>query len=355
MELRTIIRNSARLAAAILLLAWPCAAAPARHRPRAAKRAAPAEMAPVVSAAGTLLVEPDMGRAPLLSAINGASRSIELVIYEINDGKITDALIKAARRGVGVRVLYNFHSFELAKHDPNAKTIKKLAAAGVETRKAPAAFAHTHQKTFIFDRATAVIMTFNLNSRHFTKIRDFGFITSDRALAGEIEQVFEADWNGAAAAPSQPPLVWSPDNARTKILALINSANRSLDLYSEEALDREGLKALAGAAARGVRVRFITPRLKGLGKKAVKDVNEPGREMLASKGVQVKAGKGKGLYYHAKMILADNGFAGQKAYLGSQNLSETSMDKNRELGILLEDPAILGALNSVFDKDWNSN
>jgi phosphatidylserine/phosphatidylglycerophosphate/cardiolipin synthase-like enzyme len=310
-------------------------------------------MVPITSAAGTLLVEPDMGRDPLLAAINNAGRSIDLVIYEINDGKITDALIKAAKRGVSVRVLYNYNSFKRAKHDPNAKTIKKLEAAGVSTRKAAAAFSHTHQKTFVFDGAAAMIMTFNLNAKHFSSIRDFGFITSDNAQVGEIERIFEADWNGTAAEPADPSLVWSPDNSRAKMLSVINSAARSLDLYSEEALDREGLKALAGAALRGVKVRFITPRLKGLGKKAVKDVNESGRKMLAAKGVQVKAGHT--LYFHAKMMLADYGAAGQKALLGSQNLSETSLDKNRELGIILEDPVMLGALNSVFEKDWDLN
>ena len=38
-----------------------------------------------------------------------------------------------------------------------------------------------------------------------------------------------------------------------------------------------------------------------------------------------------------------------------QNLSETSLDNNRELGIILDDPAMLGALNTIFDTDWTDN
>jgi len=348
MKPRKII-SGLSLAALAILAALPCGAA-GHHRARSEQAAKRAIMPPITSDAGTLLVEPDMGREPLLAAINSAARSIDLVIYEITDGKITDALIAAAKRGAAVRVLYNYDSFKLAKHDPNAKTIKKLDKAGVSMRKAPGSFIHTHQKTFIFDRSSAIIMTFNLNPKHFSKIRDFGFITSAAPEVAEIEQVFEADWGGAKAAPSDPSLVWSPDNARSKILSMINSAGKSLDLYSEEALDRGGLKALCDAAARGVTVRFITPRLKG---KSTKDVNAPGRKMLAAKGVQVKVGKA--LYYHAKMILADYGAAGQTAFLGSQNLSETSLDRNRELGIILGDPAILGALSSTFEKDWAQN
>jgi phosphatidylserine/phosphatidylglycerophosphate/cardiolipin synthase-like enzyme len=338
------------ICAAALCLAWPQYGL-ARVR-AGAKRAQPAPaMQPLVSAAGTLLIEPDMGRAPVLAAINGAKSTIDLVIYEITDAKITDALVKAAKRGVKVRVLYNYYSFKQAKHDPNAKSLKKLEAAGIETRKAQARFAHTHQKTFVFDGSSALVMTFNLNPQHFRKMRDFGLLTSGAQEVGEISRFFEADWGGSASpAPAAAALVWSPDNARARILAVINGAAATLEVYSEEALDRESLKALAGAAGRGVKVRFLMPHLKS---KEKKDVNASGRRELSEKGVQARSGKT--LYYHAKMVLADRGAAGQKAFLGSQNLSLTSLDQNRELGIIVEDGAILNALGSVFESDWSRN
>jgi phosphatidylserine/phosphatidylglycerophosphate/cardiolipin synthase-like enzyme len=54
-------------------------------------------------------------------------------------------------------------------------------------------------------------------------------------------------------------------------------------------------------------------------------------------------------YIHAKLIVAD----GARAFVGSQNLSTASLDSNRELGILISDPAILQVLAETFAQDWN--
>ena len=48
---------------------------------------------------------------------------------------------------------------------------------------------------------------------------------------------------------------------------------------------------------------------------------------------------------HAKMILAD----GERAYLGSANLTDTSLHYNFEIGLLVEDRAIVAALERMFD------
>ncbi len=55
-------------------------------------------------------------------------------------------------------------------------------------------------------------------------------------------------------------------------------------------------------------------------------------------------------YIHAKMIIAD----GSKAFIGSVNISPASLDRNRELGILVDDSRIIQILSSAFDDDWNS-
>ncbi len=48
---------------------------------------------------------------------------------------------------------------------------------------------------------------------------------------------------------------------------------------------------------------------------------------------------------HAKMVLAD----GERAYVGSANLTDTSVHYNLELGLLIEDRAAIAALERVFD------
>ncbi len=53
-------------------------------------------------------------------------------------------------------------------------------------------------------------------------------------------------------------------------------------------------------------------------------------------------------YIHSKSILAD----GRRAYIGSVNFTATSMDQNRELGILTTSPSVLRKLGETFDQDW---
>jgi phosphatidylserine/phosphatidylglycerophosphate/cardiolipin synthase-like enzyme len=48
---------------------------------------------------------------------------------------------------------------------------------------------------------------------------------------------------------------------------------------------------------------------------------------------------------HAKMILAD----GERAYVGSANLTDTSLHYNFEIGLLLDDRAVVASLERIFD------
>ncbi len=291
-----------------------------------------------------LLTEPESGRADILQLLDSAQDSITLTIYEIDDSQILSSLIGAAQRGVKVRVIYNYYSFEHFGHDPNAGPIAKLNAAGAKTQPASKRFLITHQKTFVVDQTAAVVMTFNLRSNYFSGTRDFGVITYDRDQVAEISSVFEADWADEPFSPSEPSLVWSPDNSRAKILGIIDGAAQTLEVYNEETADKECMAALISAANRGVQVRFLTAVLKRDADST--DANAAEREALNSDGVQAK-----GLavpYIHAKMILADNA----KAFLGSENFSKTSLDKNRELGIIVDEPAILESLKDTFEADW---
>ena len=295
----------------------------------------------------TLLVESDDGRTALLNAIQNARESISLTIYALDDPEINAALIAAHRRGVNVRVLYNYYSFAAeGVKDPNQQMVDAFTLADIQTKRANESFADTHQKTFSIDGSTAIIMTFNLQPDYFKTTRDFGIITTDPAEIAEVQRVFEADWNYQEIVPTLPELVWSPVNSRQKILNLINSTSKTLDVYNEEVEDQECIEALISAAKRQVAVRLISAELMREGH----DTNAPVREVLNNNGVRAIAGTF--LYIHAKMILADYGTERQAAFLGSENFSSTSLDKNRELGILVSEQTILDQLHSVFQQDW---
>jgi phosphatidylserine/phosphatidylglycerophosphate/cardiolipin synthase-like enzyme len=56
------------------------------------------------------------------------------------------------------------------------------------------------------------------------------------------------------------------------------------------------------------------------------------------------------LYMHGKQVIAD----GQLAFVGSENLTNTSLTQNRELGTLFTDPAMITRLQSVFTSDFTT-
>ena len=112
----------------------------------------------------------------------------------------------------------------------------------------------------------------------------------------------------------------------------------SLDLYAEVLRDPQMLDALAAAAERGVRVRIIIA-IRGFCRRG----GSVGR-------IRVDIRLSSRLYIHAKLIVAD----GERAFVGSQNLSATSLDQNRELGIIVDDPVNLSRLTWTFAIDFRA-
>jgi phosphatidylserine/phosphatidylglycerophosphate/cardiolipin synthase-like enzyme len=295
----------------------------------------------------TLVVEPDDGKAMVLSTIAGAHENLTLTIYEITDPDIVAALIAAQKRGVAVRVLYNNASFaSMNEANPNAGAVANLSQAGIKTKPASPVFTVTHQKTLTADGTTSFIMTFNLEPGYFATTRDFGIVTTSQTEIREIATVFEADWMYQNVTPAVPSLVWSPVNSREKILGVINRATKTLEVYNEEITDKQSVNALVAAAKRGVVVRVIAADLNSGGR----NENAPDLVTLNANGAQAKTITS--LYIHAKMVLADYGTPDQVAYLGSENLGTVSLDQNRELGILVTEKPILDRLESVFNSDW---
>jgi phosphatidylserine/phosphatidylglycerophosphate/cardiolipin synthase-like enzyme len=117
----------------------------------------------------------------------------------------------------------------------------------------------------------------------------------------------------------------------------------SVAVETEVLSDKPVVEALARAAQRGVRTSLTMTYQKDW---------VPNFTMLAKAGVMVAYYRGEHpLYIHAKAFVVDAGFPGARAYLGSHNLSAASLLRNRELGIVLTDPATVSAVGVVLAKD----
>lgn len=291
---------------------------------------------PATSDVTGIFIEPGDGRAPLLDEIAAARRTIDLEIYIVSDEIILQALADAQRRGVAVRVMLEEHPFGGGGGQP--ETFARLEEAGIDVRWGNPAFRFTHIKAMVIDNDVAIIMNQNLTTSSFTSNREFGVITNRPDAVQTAGAIFAADW-ARGPEPNPEPLVVSPTNARESLLTLAQGANRSLDVYAEVLRDPEMLAAFGAAEERGVEVRIVAS--------PSSDFDDEEQDLTAA-GVEIR--ELNSLYVHAKMILAD----GERAYLGSQNLSATSLDLNRELGIIVDDPVSLSRLSRTFEIDFRA-
>lgn len=289
--------------------------------------------------AGPLLwVQPEDKVDPLLQQLRSARRSIDVTVYLLTKKDVTAELIAAHRSCVAVRVIVEERPF--GGGSGSKAMISQLRSAGVPLKYGNPVFRFTHEKTIVIDGQRAIIMTANLTQSAFTTNREFLVLTSDPAEVREAAAIFEADWRREDYRPTVPSLVVSPNNSREKLLGLIQSARASLEIETEVMADREVTDALSAAASRGVQVRVImTPP----------DPDESsydGLKKLADAGVAVRVLKRP--YIHAKIVVAD----GQRAFVGSENFTATSLDQNRELGVLTENQSVVRRIGQTFQSDW---
>jgi cardiolipin synthase len=325
-------------AAAALALGGSAAAASsssstAHASPRRAT--APADAPPAGKL--SLITEPHAGITPILSAIKGAQHQVDLVMYEDSDVQVDGALAADARRGVKVRVLLN-GGYYGGGFPQNTAAYAYLKAHSVPVRWTPSYFALTHQKTLIVD-GRAYVLTFNFTPQYYASSRDFGVLDTIPADDAAITTTFNADWNGRRiTAPTGRDLVWSPGSQGPQV-KLIDAAHVSLDIYNEEMDSTPIETALERAARRGVNVRITM---------TADSSWDSAFTQLARAGVHIRLDAADAsLYIHAKMILAP-----ERVFLGSENFSSTSLDENRELGLITTDPAIRTSLRSTFDADY---
>jgi cardiolipin synthase len=163
-----------------------------------------------------LLIQPDDGRGPILEAIAGATNNIRLTIYELTDlqsvsqdpaapaDSIVQALVDKARSGVTVRVIMDQNKYVTGSSSrPVKETAEALKKASAIVHESSTAFCYTHQKTFVIDgpttdsprlEGTAIIMSLNLMPGYFGGTRDYGVITRDPGIVGEVSRVFDSDF-----------------------------------------------------------------------------------------------------------------------------------------------------------------
>jgi cardiolipin synthase len=293
------------------------------------------------SVAGALIIEPNAGFSAVYNLIAHAKRSIDLTMYELSDTTAESDLGAAAKRGVAVRVI-----LDRKEKSSNTKAYDYLREHSVKVVWSSSKFEYTHQKTLVVDGSEAVIMTANLTSQYYSTSRDFLVTDTSRPDVDAIGAVFDADYAHHSVTPGDgQDLVWSPTDSQDKLLALINGAHHSLRIYSEEMGDATIEKALIAAAKRGVDVQVTGENTDGEYDSDFKKLTEGGVHVSYYSDEN-------GFYIHGKVVEADYGASGAKVFIGSENFSSTSLNRNRELGLITSNGSVMSAIASDFSTDF---
>ena len=272
-----------------------------------------------------LLIQPDDGIAPVLTAVRKAKKTLDLTVFRFDRSELEKALAAAVTRGVVVRALIA-HT-----NRGGEKSLRKLElrllAAGVVVSRTADDLVRYHDKLLIVDRQTLYLLGFNFTGLDMLKSRSFGIITKNDRLVNEATKLFMADFDRLPYTPGYERFVVSPENARDRLSRFISGARRQLLIYDPQVSDDAML-------------RLITERIK-----AGVDVRVIGR--VESKW-NVRSEKHPSKRLHIRAIIRD----GERAFVGSQSLRRLELEKRREVGVIVTDNKIVRELLEIFEKDW---
>ncbi|HEV3169162.1 MAG TPA: phospholipase D-like domain-containing protein [Actinocrinis sp.] len=162
-----------------------------------------------------------------------------------------------------------------------------------------------------------------------------------------IERVFNADYKHSSVTPGDGDnLLWSPTDAESRLLSVVNRATTTLDVDEEEFSDTTLTNAIAARAAAGVTVRVVVEHPSSYSSE-ISNVDSSG-------GSVVGYSSSTGTYIHAKAIVADYGLSTQQVEVGSMNFSANSVGSNRELGIILTDQGVADTVENQFNSDFSN-
>jgi cardiolipin synthase A/B len=275
-----------------------------------------------------LIIQPDAGDQPLLNAINQAKRLIDILIFRLDDHRVTHALERAIDRGVAVRALVAYKNRGGNRHLRRLE--QRMLDMGAQVARTADDLVRYHGKMLIVDNRTLHLLAFNYTCLDLSS-RSFGIITSQRKLVHEAVKLFEADSTRQPYKPGLSTFLVSPDNSRSRLASFIRHARSELLIYDMRIADPDILRLLRQRAKAGVDVRIIG---KVLGKRVDREA------------FSIEAFPGPRL--HVRSIMRD----GTHAFVGSQSLNPVELDHRREIGVVVKDRSVVQQMRAVFERDW---
>lgn len=265
-----------------------------------------------------LVIEPAGRRRAVLDVIRAARRRLVLSIFRCDDALVLQALAGASARGVAVSAIVTARASAAARDLD--RVFDWLSAHGIEVRR-PVAPAKYHAKYVIADERVGLIASLNYTAKCFARTCDFLLVTRDPAVVSGLTALFDADWASQPAsltAAQRERLIVGPDgDPRARVQGLLHDARQRIRLLDTKLADPAIRRVLDDRRDAGVEVEIARRRTL------------------------------RPLRAHGKLLLIDD----RAALVGSLALSPTSLDRRRELAVVVRDPRLVAALGAF----WHSH
>lgn len=273
----------------------------------------------------------------LVNKIDWTKSRIYIEVYMLTETRLQKALVRAKERGIDIKIILEKNPY--MAYSINTKAYDFLDQNWIFMQWSnPKNFSLNHAKFMILDNEV-IISTWNLTYSTFAYNRDFFLFINDKQILEKLVSIFEEDfiWNLVYVYDNN--LVLSPEYSRVKFEKLFLEASESIDMYFQYLKDNDLLDVLISKLTSWIKLRII------LNQSAIKDNYEEidKLESLWADIVLVKTPK-----IHSKAILIDEKYL----FLWSINFSEYSLDKNREVWIILTNHDIIKKFKTIFKKDF---
>ncbi len=294
-------------------------------------------------AAGTLRGGPD---AVLAQAIDQAAYSVDVAVYNFDLWSIRDALLRAAERGVAVRLVTD--SDNLLEQE-----VQELAAGGVDVL-GDRRESLMHHKFVVIDRAEVFAGSMNLtvDSAYHGDNNLLHLRSSQVAedFTHEFEEMFVDDRFGELSLRDTPypqvsvdgvtvEVLFAPDDGvARRLIELVRGAQRRVEVMAY-AFTSDGLaEALIERDAAGVEVRVVVEASQA-------DSAGAEYERLLRDGLDIRLDGNPGDMHH-KVVIID----GASVWTGSYNFTRSAEEYNDEGVLIIHSPALAERYMAEFER-----
>lgn len=343
-----------------------------------------------------LAVSPDCSFRLVRDALNRATKSLDIYIYNASADHLLDLVRGAKNRGVAVRMMYD-------GMDTRGGERQKLRSLGVDLKEAPSSgkrqvFTVCHQKFVVIDGVSVMLGSANWAATSIPEVtvrgkfkkgnREWLVDLQDKRVASWFAALFQADWDipemelpqGGVTMPTSPALapldvlaatvtipgrvfdigapnlggsvqvtpILSPDNYFDLVRDLIRNATHSIDLEQQYIVatgpKTRGLLDELKARKAEVTIRIIVSPAFAKNWYATVETLSAFGLLDCLRAINLDSFT----HLHNKGVLVDERYT----IVTSTNMSENSITKAREAGVLIDSGEVAAYYKAVMDVDW---